>query len=73
MGNFNLTVFNCRLQSVLPDVLFSGKFGYFFIWLAVKSCVWWVADFLAIFAIFRREIWQVFVQDSDQCLVHKKL
>jgi len=52
---------------------FSAKFGYFFIWLGGKFYVWRVADFLAIFAIFRQKIWQIFVQDLDQCLVHKKI
>jgi len=35
---------------------FSAKFGCFFIWLAGEILVWWVADFLAIFEIFRRKI-----------------
>jgi len=52
---------------------FSVKFGYFFIWLAGKICVWRVADLLAIFAIFRRKIWRIFVQDLDQCLFHEKV
>jgi len=38
-----------------------------------KICVWQVADFLASFAVFRRKYWRIFVQDLDQCLVHKKL
>jgi len=52
---------------------FSAKFGYFFIWLAGKICVWWVADFLAIFETCRRKIWRIFVQVLDQCLIQKNL
>jgi len=51
---------------------FSAKFGYFFIWLAGKICFCRVADFLSIFKIFWLKIWRIFVQDLDQCLVHKK-
>jgi len=50
----------------------SAKFDYFFIWLAGKIWLWGVADFLAIFGIFRQKIWTIFVQHLDQCLVHKK-
>jgi len=64
----------CRFtmaRTVLPDVLFSAKFGYLFIWRASKIRVGRVADFLAIFAIFRQKIWRMFVQELDQCLIHK--
>ena len=53
---------------MLPDVPFFRKFGCFLIWLPGKSFVWWVADFLNISEIF----WRIFVQDLDQCLLHKK-
>jgi len=56
----------------LPDVLFSVEFGYFVICLADKF-LRLAGVFLAIFEIFRRKIWRIFVQDLDQCLVHKKL
>jgi len=52
---------------------FSAKFGYFFIWLAGKICVWRVADFLATFEIFGRKIWRIFSRDLDKYLVHKKV
>jgi len=41
--------------------------------LAIFEFGWRVADFLAIFEIFRWKVWQIFVQDSDQRLVHKNL
>jgi len=59
-------------QAVLPKCYFSAKFGYFFIWLAGKIFVWRLADFLAISEIFWRKIWLIFVQNLDQCLLHKK-
>jgi len=52
---------------------FFRQIWLFFIWLAGKFGVWWLADFLAIFAIFWRKLCRIFVQDLDQCLVHKKL
>jgi len=44
---------------------FSAKFDYFLNWLAGIFCIWQVADFYVIFAIFRR----IFVLDLDKCLV----
>ena len=57
--------------SVAKCAIFSPNLA-FFIWLAGEICVWRVADFLAILAIFRRKFWRIFAQDLDQCLVHKK-
>ena len=58
-----------QLQSVLPDAQFSAKIGYLLRWLSGKIFIRRLADFLAIFEIFRRKIWWIFVHNLDQSLV----
>jgi len=52
---------------------FSAKFDYFYIWFVGNICVWRVADFPAIFVIFQRKIWRIFIQDSNLNLVNEKV